>query len=92
MFVGSNGKSGKKVHFRAFWSSFGLGMDSLFMEQGGWMNLKFKRGKEHATNLEKQIQDKEDKERARNMEHYIRHYPKPYRILSKLPYLILTLS
>ena len=40
MFVGPNGKVGKKVHFGAIWSSFGHGMDSLHMEQGGWMNLK----------------------------------------------------
>ena len=42
MFVGPNGKRGKKVHFGAIWSSFGLGMDSLHMEQGGWTNLKSK--------------------------------------------------
>ena len=42
MFVGPNGKVGKKVHFGAIWSSFGHGIDSLHMEQGGWTNLKSK--------------------------------------------------
>ena len=43
-----------------------------------------KRGQEHATNLEKQVQDKEDKERARNMEHYPNNLilSKSYPILS----------
>ncbi|KAB2595537.1 hypothetical protein D8674_030987 [Pyrus ussuriensis x Pyrus communis] len=43
-FLGPNGKVGKKVHFGAIWSSFGHGMDNLHMEQGGWTNLKIKRG------------------------------------------------
>ena len=30
------------MHFGAFWSSFGLGMNSTCMEQGGWMKLKTK--------------------------------------------------
>ncbi|KAB2622465.1 myelin transcription factor 1-like [Pyrus ussuriensis x Pyrus communis] len=35
---------GKKVQFGAIWSSFGLGMDSTCLEQGGWTKLKFKKG------------------------------------------------
>ncbi|CAN6691877.1 unnamed protein product [Malus baccata var. baccata] len=31
-------------HFGAFWSSFGHGMDSICIEQGGWTKLKTKRG------------------------------------------------
>ena len=44
MFVGPNGKSGKKEHFGAVWSSFGLGMDNIYMEQGGLTFWEFKRG------------------------------------------------
>ena len=44
VFVGLNDKVGKKVQFGAIWSNFGLGMDCICMEQGGWMNLKIKRG------------------------------------------------
>ena len=42
VFVGSNNKVGNKVLFGAFWSIFGLGMDSTCMEQGGWTKLKTK--------------------------------------------------
>ena len=40
MFLGPNGKTSKKVHFEAIWSSFGHGLDSLTMEQCGWTKLK----------------------------------------------------
>jgi len=44
VFVGSKGQSGRKVHFGAFWSIFGLGMKCISMEQNGWMKLKIKEG------------------------------------------------
>jgi hypothetical protein len=38
-------KVGKKMHFGAFWSKMGLGMDSKCMGQSGWTNLRTKEAK-----------------------------------------------
>ena len=45
MFLGSNGKGSKKVHFEAIWSIFGHGLDSLTMEQRGWTKFKTRRAR-----------------------------------------------
>ena len=39
------------MHFSAFWSSFGLGMDSTGMEQGEGTKLKTKIGYEYAKEM-----------------------------------------
>ena len=44
VFVGPIGYSGNKVQIGAFRSSFGLGMGSTCLEQGGWTKLKTKGG------------------------------------------------
>ena len=43
VFLGSYGYGSKKMHFGAFWSKIGLGMDSLCLEQKEWTKLKTKR-------------------------------------------------